>query len=131
LESVPDQDLEALFYDWPSWARPNQTLPLGEWAVWLILAGRGYGKTRTGAETVRIWKRQGYSRVNFVAPTSDDLRDVMVEGESGILAICPRGERPKYQVSKRRLTWPDGSRTLLFSAEEPDRLRGKQHQKLW
>lgn len=106
-------------------------LPEGDWATWLILAGRGYGKTRVGAETVRLWIKDGFNRVNFIAPTADDLRDVMVEGESGILAVCPKDERPVYRVSKRRLEWPNGARSLLFSAEEPNRLRGKQHEKLW
>lgn len=131
LAELSEADLRALYYDWNFWARPDQCIPAGEWAVWLILAGRGYGKTRVGAEMVRIWKKQGYKRINFIAATADDLRDTMVEGESGILAICPNNERPIYRVSKRRLEWPDGSRSLLFSAEEPDRLRGKQHDKLW
>jgi phage terminase large subunit-like protein len=131
LQRLSDEDLEILFHDWDAWARPNQQIPEGNWSTWLILAGRGYGKTRVGAETVRYWKRQGFGRINFIAPTSDDLRDVMVEGESGILTVCHRDERPVYRVSKRRLEWPDGSISLLFSAEEPDRLRGKQHEKLW
>lgn len=136
LERLTDRELQALIYDWKSWARPSQNAPLVAqnglpWATWLILAGRGYGKTRVGAEQVRIWKRQGFQRVNFIAATSDDLRDVMIEGQSGILAICPPNERPIYRVSKRRLEWPDGSKSLLFSAEEPERLRGKMHDKLW
>ena len=131
LAQLSDDQLRGLHYDWDAWARPNQIRPPGDWSTWLILAGRGYGKTRVGAETVRAWKREGARRVNFIAPTSDDLRDVMVEGESGILAVCPREERPVYRVSKRRLEWPNGSMSLLFSAEEPDRLRGKQHDRLW
>lgn len=131
LRAASDEDLQAVYYDWPIWARPNQTLPSGDWAVWLILAGRGFGKTRVGAETVRMWKQQGYQRINFIAPTADDLRDVMVEGESGILACCHPDERPVYRVSKRRLEWPDGSISLLFSADKPDRLRGKQADKIW
>ncbi|MGH8281837.1 MAG: terminase large subunit domain-containing protein, partial [Gammaproteobacteria bacterium] len=106
-------------------------MPAWDFATWLVLAGRGYGKTRVGAETCRQWIKDGYNHVNLIAPTADDLRDVMVEGESGILAVCPKGERPVYRVSKRRLEWPNGARSLLFSAQEPDRLRGKQHAKLW
>ena len=79
----------------------------------------------------RGWIKAGFNHVNMVAPTADDLRDVMVEGESGILAVCPRQERPVYRVSKRRLDWPNGAQSLLFTAQEPDRLRGKQHAKLW
>ena len=131
LRDIPPADLLDWFYDWNQWARPAQRIPPGDWAAWLILAGRGFGKTRVGAETVRIWKRQGYKRINFIAPTADDLRDVMVEGESGILACCHPSERPIYRVSKRRLEWPDGSISLLFSADRPDRLRGKQSDKLW
>lgn len=136
LGKLSDDELEQLLYDWPSWARPNQLAPTVAqnglpWATWLILAGRGFGKTRVGAEKVREWKRQGFQRVNLIAPTADDLRDVLIEGESGIMAICPPNERPVYRVSKRRLEWPDGSISLLFSAQEPERLRGKQHDKIW
>ena len=75
--------------DWPRNARPDQLVPLGDWIVWLILAGRGWGKTRTGAETVRYWNASGHRYVNLIGATSDDARDIMIEGESGILAICP------------------------------------------
>ena len=137
LQKLSDAELEFLLYDWDFWARPDQLLPdrcpchAGNWAVWLVLAGRGYGKTRVGAEAVRLWIRQGFDRVNFIAATADDLRDTMVEGESGILAVCSKDERPQYRVSKRRLEWPNGAISLLFTAEEPDRLRCKQHEKLW
>jgi phage terminase large subunit-like protein len=131
LAKLSDTELEFLLTDWHFWARPDQIVPAGDWSTWLILAGRGFGKTRTGAECVRHWYRQGFDRINFIAPTSDDLRDVMVEGESGILSVCHKDERPVYRVSKRRLEWPNGAITLLFSAEEPERLRGKQHEKLW
>jgi phage terminase large subunit-like protein len=135
LAGLTDTELHGLAYDWATWARPNQLAPpefaSGEKSTWLILAGRGYGKTRVGAEQVRAWIKEGFNRVNFIAPTADDIRDVMVEGESGILAVCPPDERPVYRVSKRRLEWPNGSISLLFTAEEPERLRGKQHQKLW
>lgn len=122
---------QAVFYSWKLWRRPAQAPPTWDWSTWLVLAGRGFGKTRVGAEQVRQWIKEGFSLVNLIAATADDLRDVLVEGESGILAVCPRDERPVYRVSKRRLEWPNGARSLLFTAEEPDRLRGKQHQKLW
>ena len=132
---LSDAELYFLRYDWQSWARPDQLQPLefasGQKTNWLIKAGRGYGKTRVGAETVRAWIKQGFNLVNFIAATADDLRDVMVEGESGILAICPKEERPEYVSSRRCLNWPNGAKSLLFTAQEPDRLRGKQHQKLW
>src|SRR5271170_6725373 len=130
LASMTLTEAEDLQYDWEHWARPEQRLPDGEWINWLILAGRGMGKTRVGAETVRQWVKR-YRYVNLIGATADDVRTIMVEGESGILAICPADERPKYIANKRGLHWPNGSKSLLFSAEEPDRLRGKQHEKLW
>jgi phage terminase large subunit-like protein len=123
-------ELESLKTLWPFWARAEQLIPPGDWVYWLPLAGRGWGKTRTGAETVRHWAHE-FPLVNLIGATADDVRDVMVEGESGVLAVCPRDERPRYVAHKRRLEWPNGAKSLLFSAEEPERLRGKQHMKLW
>jgi phage terminase large subunit-like protein len=96
----------------------------------LILAGRGFGKTRCGAEAVRGWVKT-FARVNIIGPTFDDVRDICIEGESGILQICPRSERPRFVSSRHLLEWPNGATSLLFSADEPERLRGKQHEKLW
>jgi len=100
-------EARALLYEWPFWARANQLPPDGEWRVWLVLAGRGFDTTRTGAEMIRarVAARMAH-RLALVAPTAGDARDVMVEGESGILAISPPWERPRYEPSKRRLTWP-------------------------
>lgn len=95
------------------------------------MAGRGWGKTRTGAETVREWIKQGHNYVNLIGATADDARDIMVQGESGIMAVCPRSERPEYKVSQRKLIWPNGAQSLIFTADEPERLRGKQHEKGW
>jgi hypothetical protein len=120
---------EDLQYDRSHWARPEQRLPDGDWINWLILAGRGYGKTR-GAETVRQWVKR-YQYVNLIGATADDVRDIMITGESGILAVCPKDARPRYIANKRMLAWPNGAISLLFTAEEPDRFRGKQHEKLW
>jgi phage terminase large subunit-like protein len=117
-------------YTWDIVARPKQRLPVEPFFVWLILAGRGFGKTRTGAETVRKWV-QTNAIVNMIGATVDDARDIMIEGESGILAICPEDERPNYVVSKRRLEWPNGAVSLIFTADEPERLRGKQAMKIW
>lgn len=130
---MTELEAEALLFDWDFWARPSQVLPYGEdWITWLVMAGRGFGKTRIGAETTRGWAISGLHRVvNLIGATSSDVRDIMIEGESGIMAICPKGERPLYQPSKSRLVWPNGVVSLLFSAEEPERLRGKQHAKLW
>jgi phage terminase large subunit-like protein len=117
-------------YRWTMNARPNQLPPPGNWRVWLIQAGRGFGKTRIGAEWTRESAKQ-YPLVNIIGATADDARDIMIEGESGILACCPPQERPEYLPSKRRLEWPNGARTLIFTADEPERLRGKQHMRLW
>ena len=106
-------------------------MPGGDWTYWLILAGRGFGKTRTGAETVRQWISEGHRYVNLIGATADDARDIMIQGESGILAVCPRSERPTYKPSQRKLIWPNGAVSLIFTADEPDRLRGKQHSHLW
>lgn len=130
LAGLTDADCAALLYDWPFWARDKQLPPDGDWRYWIILAGRGFGKTRTGAEWVRAVVRD-CPMVNLIGATADDARDIMIEGESGILAICPPDERPEYVISKRRLEWPNGARSLIFTADEPERLRGKQHMKLW
>jgi len=130
LDNLTDAELYHLQYDWEFWARDKQRLPAADFFVWLILAGRGFGKTRTGAETVRVWVRS-YPYVNLIGATADDARDIMIEGESGILAICPKDERPDYKKSDRKLAWPNGAVSLIFTADEPERLRGKQHMKLW
>jgi phage terminase large subunit-like protein len=132
LERLTDREAEEALYDWRLWARPNQLAPDGDWTTWLLLAGRGFGKTRTGAEFVRAEVEAGRaSRVALVAPTAADARDVMVEGESGILAISPPWNRPVYEPSKRRVTWPNGALATLYSADEPERLRGPQHDLAW
>lgn len=109
-------------------ARAAQRPPEGDWRTWFVCAGRGWGKTRVGVEWVRDLVASGKARrIAMVAPTAADARDVLVEGESGILAVSPPWDRPLYEPSKRRLTWPNGARATLFSADEPERLRGPQH----
>ena len=103
-----------------------------EWDTWLLLAGRGFGKTRTGAEWVwRMARQNPGSRGALIGPTAADTRDVLVQGESGIIACAPASFRPLYEPSKRLLTYPNGSTQHLYSAAEPDRLRGPQHHYLW
>lgn len=122
---------------WRWVARPEQLEPGNDngqaWLTWLILAGRGYGKTRTGAETIVNWVVAGQcGRLALVAPTAADARDVMVEGASGIVACSRRAGFPAlYEPSKRRITWPNGAIATLYSAEEPDRLRGPEHDGAW
>ena len=101
---------------------------MGDWDGWLILAGRGWGKTRTGAETVRAWVESGRcSRIALVSETAADGRDIIAEGESGILSVCPPWNKPIYESSKRRITWPNGAIATLYDACEPDQLREPQH----
>lgn len=132
------EDAERLLYHWEFWARPNQLAPKGSWRTWLVLAGRGFGKTRSGAEWVRSvacgdtpLARGRYSRIALVAETAADARDVMVEGESGLLAVHPKDFRPLYEPSKRRVTWPNGAVATLYNATEPDQLRGPQQDAAW
>lgn len=102
----------------------------GGWTVWLMQSGRGAGKTRTGAEyTTQMTNRT--SRIAIIAATRADARDVMVEGPSGLIAVAPPGNRPHYEPSKRRVTWPNGCVGTLYSAEDPDRLRGPEHGYAW
>jgi phage terminase large subunit-like protein len=99
--------------------------------VWLVQAGRGWGKTRVGAEWVKQQQKLGCSRIALVGPTAADCRDVMVEGDSGILSLYGTGIRPLYEPSKRRVTWPNGAIATTYSADEPERLRGPQHDAAW
>jgi phage terminase large subunit-like protein len=132
ISHLSHEAAEVLLYDWQLWGRPQQLEPLGNWRTWIILAGRGFGKTRAGGEWVRSCVQSGkYGRVALIGATAADVRDVIVEGESGILAISPPNFRPVYEPSKRRLTWPNGAVASTFSAEEPDRLRGPQYDLAW
>lgn len=150
LAALPDEEREeymnslsteakaALKYNWKFWARPNQLQPEGNWTTWLILAGRGFGKTRTGAETIRDWacgdtplSPGRCSNIALVAETAPDARDVMVEGPAGLLACHPKDFRPTYYPSKRSVVWPNGAQAILFNAVEPDQLRGPQFDGAW
>lgn len=133
LAGLGADELLALMHDWPTWARPEQLPPPGDaWRVFLYLAGRGSGKTRAAAEWVRsVALAQPGVRIAIVARTAADVRDVAVEGESGILAVHPPASRPLYEPSKRRLTWRNGSQATAYSADEPDLLRGPQHHFAW
>ena len=128
-------DMEQLIWDWKAWARPEQLPPQGDdWAIWMYLAGRGAGKTRAAAEWVRDMAKRtdkGQLRFALVARTAADVRDVIVEGESGIINVSPPSERPLYEPSKRRLTWPNGNTATCFTADEPDGLRGPQFHYAW
>jgi phage terminase large subunit-like protein len=117
---------------WRAKARPSQLPPEGGWNGWLLMAGRGFGKNFTGAGWVNeCVETQLAGRIGLVAATAADARDVMVEGESGILNLAPSWNVPEYEPSKRRLTWKNGATATLFSAEESDRLRGPQFDLAW
>lgn len=118
---------------WAEQRRPSQVPPDWEWRHWLIMAGRGFGKTRTGAEWVRDQvMNHGARRVALVAATAADYRDVMIEGESGLLEVCNRyGIAVKWEPSKRKLTFPNGAIAKCYSSEKPKRLRGPQHDRYW
>jgi len=116
---------------WNFWRRDNQAAPSEDWRIWLVMAGRGYGKTRMGAEWVSALAAQhAGARFALVGATLNEARAVMVEGESGLLAL-PYAERPEWEPSLRRLTWTNGAMATLFSAAEPESLRGPQHDFAW
>jgi len=136
--------VETAKFDWRHLARPNQLEPDGDWANWLILAGRGFGKTRTGAEWVRSvmcgttpLAAGRYRHIALVGETAADARDVMVgdgkgPGEgSGLLQVHPKSFMPTYESSKRRLTWPNGAIASIYNATEPEQLRGPEHEAAW
>lgn len=152
LRSLPDEEVaeilkklgsaksEELRYNWEFWARPEQLEPSGDWNHWLALAGRGWGKTRAGAEWVRHRIKKGDKIVHCVAPTKGDVRRVMVEGDSGLLNVCWKGDKtyrgkdmgfPVWSPTNNTLTWANGSKAVFFSAEDPERLRGPQAYSAW
>ncbi len=132
LSQLTEAEQLAILHDWPSWARPEQRTPRRAFDVWLILAGRGWGKTRTGAEWLREQiEQKGKRRAALVARTAADARDVMVNGESGLLAIFPPHLKPVYEPSNRKLIFPNGAIATTYSADEPDALRGPQHDCAW
>lgn len=129
LQSLTDDETKLLAHEWRFWGRPSQFTPLGDgWFIWLILAGRGFGKTRSVVECVQEEvEAERVGRIGIAGATAADVRDILIEGESGFLAKAAPWNRPLYEPSKRRLTWPNGARATLFSADEPDRFRGPQH----
>jgi phage terminase large subunit-like protein len=143
IGGLSPHELEAISRDWRLWARPDQLPPAtaqggGDWTVWLALGGRGAGKTRAGAEWVRSLALgdpaagvKPVGRIALVGETFADVRDVMVDGVSGLLAVHPRADRPTWEAGRRRLVWPNGAVAQAFSAEEPEALRGPQFDAAW
>lgn len=125
---LPHERNALALWHWEVWGRDQQHPPEGPWRVWLICAGRGFGKTRAGAEWVRnVARCDGDARIALVGASLGEVRSVMVEGESGILAASPGALVPDFEPSLRRLQWPNGAQAFLYSAGEPESLRGPQH----
>lgn len=134
LRNMSPETAEELLFRWDFWARPAQLPPPGAWRIWLILSGRGFGKTRTGAEWVRAMAcgktplaKGRCRRIAIVGETAADCRDVLAQGDSGVLAVHPKDFRPVYKPSTRSLTWPNGCQAFFYNGTEPDQLRGPQH----
>jgi len=131
LNALGDDGAAQLMADWNFWARPKQLPPPGDWSVWILRAGRAFGKTLAGSWWVHRRAMEHRRWVAIVARTPADARDVAVEGPKSILRIAPRDERPRFEPSKRRLTWPNGSWATIYSDEEPDQLRGFSGDSAW
>jgi phage terminase large subunit-like protein len=141
MQALGPKRAEELQYTWEFWARENQLEPSGtHWNTWMVNAGRGFGKTRSGVEWVRENVKRGVKRIAAVASTNSDIERVMVKGESGFLSVCWKGDKtyagkpmgfPEWSPTKRTLTWENGAQVQFFSAEEPERLRGPQFELAW
>jgi phage terminase large subunit-like protein len=138
LSSLTKEEARALPYLFEFWALEHQLPPEGDWRTWLIMGGRGAGKTRAGAEWVRsLVEGPGPNdpgkarRIGLIGETFDQAREVMVFGESGILAVCPPGRRPDWIAGRKMLVWPNGATAQVLSAHDPDALRGLQFDGLW
>lgn len=132
LDGLSHADLETLLYKWNVWARPQQLAPDGNWSTWLVMAGRGFGKTRAGAEWVRfIVESDKDARFALVGANFAEVRSVMVEGDSGLLSVTHPADRPQWEPSLKRLRWKNGAEGYLYSAAEPEGLRGPQHSHAW
>lgn len=138
LDTLSPVELRALPYLFEFWAHPHQVAPDGDWRTWVIMGGRGAGKTRAGSEWVRSMVEGNTpfdpgkaKRVALVGETLDQVREVMVFGESGILACSPPDRRPAWIASRKMLVWPNGATAQLFSAHDPDSLRGPQFDAVW
>ena len=117
--------------DWNCLARDSQKVPPGDWLIWLILAGRGFGKTRTGAQTIHTWAHSGYKRMALIGHTQNEVRQVMVEGESGLLRTSQSSTPTFFEPTKRQIKWPNGALAHTFSAENVEQLRGPQFDAAW
>ncbi|MEM7752393.1 MAG: terminase family protein, partial [Pseudomonadota bacterium] len=138
LSDLEREEIRGLPYLFDFWALPHQLPPEGDWKTWVVMGGRGAGKTRAGTEWVRA-QVEGSGptddgrahRVALVGETYDQARDIMVMGESGILACSPADRRPKWLAEKRKLVWPNGAEAKVFSAHDFEALRGPQFDAAW
>ena len=129
---MPPAVRRAILEDWASWAHPGQVPPDGDWSIWLIRAGRGYGKTRAGAEWVgAVARAVPGARIALVGGTADDVRRVMVEGESGLMASAWAEDGCRWLRDRGEVRYANGATAFVFSAETPDALRGPQHHAAW
>lgn len=126
--ALDQKEKDEFAFHWQLLARPEQRALAGDWRIWMIMAGRGFGKTRAGAEWVRqIAEADPTARIALISASLTEARAVMVEGESGLLSVCPPDRMPMFEPSLRRVRFPNGAQTQLFSAAEPESLRGAQH----
>jgi phage terminase large subunit-like protein len=131
LAAIPQDQLAGLLHDWRAHGRPDQLPPQGDWDIWLILAGRGWGKTRTGAEWVREQVEAGAKRIALVAETQKDLEEVMIGGDSGLLSVFPEHQRPVVRYKPVKVTFHTGAEAYGYNATQPDQLRGPQFDAAW
>lgn len=138
IQTLDARQKRNLPFCWSLIAREQQLPPLTDWTIWVLLGGRGSGKTRAGAEWTRhmamgnaLYAQRPAGRIALVGETYADVREVMIEGESGLLAIAPDVERPVWTSSRRRLEWPSGAIAQAFSSEDPEALRGPQFDAAW
>ena len=138
VNQLSEIEAEFILHDWPLWGRANQFPGISDWKTWLMLGGRGAGKTRAGAEWIRSIATQSTpealncgGRIALVGETHNDVRDIMIEGTSGILSVHRRAEMPKWKSSQRVLEWPNGVVGQVFSSHDPDGLRGAQFGAVW
>lgn len=132
LASFDEDELEIVRRDWQLWSLDGQRATAQDWRIWLVMAGRGFGKTRIGAEWVRALSQSARGvRIALVAATMAEARSIMIEGESGILSVCSDKDMPHWAPSRALLSWENGSRAHIYSGESPEGLRGPQHHYAW
>jgi len=130
VDTLSDAAAYDMLYSWPKWARDEQMPPPGDWTTWLLMGGRGSGKTRAGSEWVRQLARERVSPIALVGETMSEAVEIMVRGESGILAVHPDEDRPTLH-GKNRLSWPNGVEATILTASDPERFRGPQFAAAW